>query len=91
MGAPRLPQARHLWQREHDYNRTTHICGDCRATPNILFGLKNEVWHLACPTPEARRLVLCLGCTARRLGRPLKRTDFNDHPSNALALRTLRL
>jgi len=76
----------------------TALCADCMANVGGMGEwclLKNFVWEKAWPktgqksvrSPMPMKHFLCLGCTEKRLGRKLTRTDFDmrskhNKPSN---------
>jgi hypothetical protein len=52
-------------------------CRDCDREDPEWYMLTNELWRKAVPTGRG---CLCLGCLAKRLGRPLVADDFGDLP-----------
>jgi hypothetical protein len=54
-------------------------CGDCDA-PHGMYMLRDEVWLQI--NDKKKKGVLCIGCAARRLGRPFTRNDFTSAPCN---------
>lgn len=60
------------------FEETVTICNDCKQTWPNLFGLHNHVWL----SLAAKKEILCLECTEKRLGRQLTLEDFKDVPVN---------
>jgi hypothetical protein len=57
-------------------------CLVCAQDTNVLneyYMVHDHIWEAATPDPNG---MLCIGCLAERLGRPLTRQDFTDAPVN---------
>lgn len=63
-----------------------HLCLDCkidtidRARPWDYYMLRDDLWQ----TVGVGTDMLCLGCFAQRLGRPLEASDFTQAPINRI-------
>ena len=52
-------------------------CRDCDRTDPEFYMVKRDLWLKVVPSGRG---CLCLGCFAKRLGRPLAPDDFSDPP-----------
>jgi hypothetical protein len=59
----------------------TIICGDCEQPKREWYQATNEVWRKA--NPSIWHEHLCLACLSKGLGRPLRRIDFGERPTDA--------
>ena len=55
------------------------FCNECEQPRREWYYMRNDLWQKANPVRHGH---LCLACLRKRLGRPLKRADFGQQPSD---------
>jgi hypothetical protein len=65
-----------------------NVCNECEQPKREWYYMRNDLWKKVNPVRHGH---LCLACLRKRLGRPLRRRDFGQLPSdedgNPIALR----
>jgi len=55
--------------------RLSSICNDCESPKREWYMVSNEMWRKVNPAVHGH---LCLSCLEKRLGRPLRQSDFGE-------------
>ncbi len=69
------------YTEERQQKSLIHFCNDCKTVHPEPYMVHDAVWLTVVESPQ-QKMILCLTCIQKRLGRDLNIQDFTDYPIN---------